>query len=226
MSEKTKKNDFVEITYTGMTNGEVFDTNVPEKAKQINPNAEATPLMACIGLKMVITGLDEDIENKEIGKEYKVTIPKEKAYGNRDQKLVKLIPKKVFLEHKMNPVPGMSVAMDNQMAKIVSVSGGRVLTDFNHPLAGKELEFTYTINKKLTDLKDKISALQKTFFRQEFEYTIDEKAKKIIFKKPEIAYMLSVFRDKFQQALGYDVEIFTKTEKKTDSKEEKKQEDN
>lgn len=223
MTEKTKKNDFIEIEYLGTTNNQIFDTNIPSEAKKINPEAEAKPLPACIGLGMVIPGLDKDLEDKESNTKYKVTIPQKLAYGSRDPKLVRLIPKKVFLEHQMNPVPGMTVAMDNSMAKIISVSGGRVLTDFNHPLAGKELTFEYTITKKLKDLDEKIKALQNAFFRQEFEYTIDKEKKKIIFKKPELAYMLSIFRDKFQQALGYDVEIFAKAEKKEDkeSKEEK-----
>jgi FKBP-type peptidyl-prolyl cis-trans isomerase 2 len=221
MSETTKKNDFIEIEYLGKTNGEVFDTNIPVEAKKINPDADVKPLTACIGQGMVIKGFDQDLENRELNKKYTVVIPSKLAYGARDPKMVRLIPKKVFLEHNMNPVPGMSVAMDNSMAKIVSVSGGRVLVDFNHPLANKELTFEYTIKNKLIKIEDKIKALQNAFFRQEFEYKIDNEKKKIIFNKPELTYMLNVFKDKFKESIGYDVEIFAKTEKKEEKEKTK-----
>ena len=45
------------------------------------------------------------------------------------------------------------------MATIRSVGAGRVLLDFNPPLAGKTLVYDVTVNKKLENSKEKIFAL-------------------------------------------------------------------
>ncbi len=37
MVEKTKKGDFVEIKYTGLANNEIFDSNIDEDLKKLNP---------------------------------------------------------------------------------------------------------------------------------------------------------------------------------------------
>ena len=214
MTETIKNNDFIEIEYLGRTDGEVFDTNVPEELKKINPQAEAKPLVVVAGKDMLVKGFDKELEGKEIGKKYSIKIAPEEAYGNRNPKLIKLIPKRVFSEHKMNPVAGMTVSLDNQVAKIVSASGGRVLVDFNNPLSGKDLEFDFTITKKITDIKQKINTLQEFYFRQVFEYDIDEKAKKIIFKEVQLAPVLNMFKDKFKDLVGMDLEIFAKKEDK------------
>ena len=39
MEQKTKKGDFVEIKYTGSTNGEIFDSNIEQDLKKISKEA-------------------------------------------------------------------------------------------------------------------------------------------------------------------------------------------
>jgi len=215
----TKKGDFIEIEFIGKTENEIFDTNIPEELKKINPKAEAKPLIVCIGQDMVIKGLDKDLVGKELGKKYKVEIPFDLAYGSRRPELIKLIPKKIFTEQNMNPVQGMTVALDNNIAKIVSVSGGRIMVDFNNPLAGKDLEFEYTIKKKIEDLKEKINALQDFFFRQRFEYDINKEKKMITFKDINLTPILQMFRENFKNTIGYDVEILAGKEQKSEAKQ-------
>jgi len=222
--ELTKKNDFIEIEYLGKTEGDVFDTNISEELKKINPEATAKPLIVSIGQQMVIPGFDKDLEGKELGKKYTVKIEAKQAYGPRKPELIRLIPKKIFTEQNMNPVPGMTISLDNNIAKVVSASGGRIMVDFNNPLAGKELEFEYIIKRKLTDLKEKVNALQDFFFRKQFEFEIDEEKKKIVFKEIQLVPILKMFREKFQEMLGYDVEIFVNKAKKEDNQEKEKQE--
>jgi len=47
------------------------------------------------------------------------------------------------------------------MGMIRTVSGGRTLVDFNHPLAGKELIYDFKINKIVKDDDEKLRALLK-----------------------------------------------------------------
>lgn len=221
MPEITNKKDFVEVEFIGRQDGNVFDTNIKNEAKKLNPEAEPKPLVACIGEGLVVKGFDKALDGKEIGKKYTIKIPAEDAYGKRNSRLIRLIPKNVFIEHKMNPTAGMTILLDNALAKIISASGGRVLVDFNNPLAGKEVEYEFTIKRRVTNLNEKIAALQHAFFRQEFSYDIDAENKKLIFKDLQLISILDMFREKFKELLGYDLEILAKPEKSDEKKEAK-----
>jgi len=66
--ETIHKNDFIEIEFTGLANGEIFDTTNKEEAKQIGLDADVKPMIICVGNQMLLKGLDEDLGGKEIGK--------------------------------------------------------------------------------------------------------------------------------------------------------------
>jgi FKBP-type peptidyl-prolyl cis-trans isomerase 2 len=220
-----KKNDFIELEFlarNSLTN-EVFDSNILEEAKKLNYNIkDVKPLVICVGQKMVVSGFDESLEGKETGKKYNIKLTPDKAFGPRRKDLVRLIPMKVFVEQKIYPQPGMTLALDNNLVKVISVSGGRVLVDFNNPLAGKDIEYEFTVKKIIPDnsdgLKEKISALQKFLFNQEFPVDIDEANKKIIFKDTRLMQLLDVFKTQFKEMLGFDVEILAKKEDESKGK--------
>ena len=44
---------------------------------------------------------------------------------------------KIFIQQKINPIPGVMFNFDGRIAKVLTVSGGRVMIDFNNPIAGK-----------------------------------------------------------------------------------------
>ncbi len=212
---KVGKNDFVEIEFLGknLATNEVFDTNIAQEAKKINPQMQVKPLIVCVGREMLVKGFDDSLEGKEIGKKYTVVITPANGFGNRDSKLIRLIPMRMFIAQKILPQPGMTLTLDNNIVKVISVSGGRVMVDFNNPLAGKDLEYDYTIKKKVTDMKEKTNALQNFFFGHEFEIEIEDAAKKIIFKDVKLMPVINAFASKFKDILGYDVEIFQKAQK-------------
>ena len=224
-SELANKKDFVELEFLGrnLTNNEVFDTNITEEAKKIKLELSGKPLIVCVSQGMVVKGFDEALDGKEIGKKYTIKLDQDNAFGRRDKKLIQLIPLKMFLAQKIMPEPGMVLALDNNLVRIISVSGGRVMVDFNNPLAGKDIEYEFTIKRKVTDTKEKAVALQLFFFGHEFEFDIDETKKKIIFKDLKLMPIINAFQDKFKDLLGLGVEILEKP-KKDEKKEEKKEE--
>lgn len=221
---KTKKHDFIEIEFTGRANNEIFDTTIESEAKKLNPKANPKPLVLCIGENMVVSGFDKCLEDKEIGRKYIIKLKPEEAFGKRDPRLVKLIPKRVFSEQNLEPIAGMTVALDNFIAKIISVSGGRIMVDLNNPVAGKDIEYEFTIKRKLgdRDVKERVNALQQFFFHNEFPFDLDDQRKKIIFKDIQLTSVLNLFKDKFKELTGYDVEIFVKP-KKTENSEDKEE---
>jgi FKBP-type peptidyl-prolyl cis-trans isomerase 2 len=210
MVEKTKKSDFIEIEFVGLANGGVFDTNIKKEAEKIDLKIEEKPLVVCIGQEMVVKGFDKELENKELGKKYKIKLSPEEAFGTRNKDLIKIIPLSIFKEKNIQPAPGLMLNLDGMLAKILSASGGRVITDFNNPLSGKEIEYEFTIKKKITDEKEKINALQDFFFKKRFTFSL--KDKKIIFDK-EAEPFLKFFEKKFKEILGKEVEVEKKQEK-------------
>jgi len=220
-----KKNDFVEIEFTGKSNNEIFDTTHPEEAKSIGLDVNVKPAIASVGNEMLLKGLDEALEGKEIGEKYSVHISPEKGFGKRNASLIKTIPIRIFREKNMDPVPGMVFQLDQHLVRILSVSGGRVIADFNNPLAGKEIDYDFKILRKVDEDKEKINAIQDFFFKQRFEFEL--KGKKVIFKEEKIKPIIDVFKDKFKELSGLDVEVEEKKEikeTKKETKEEKKKE--
>ena len=161
-----KKKDFVEIEYTGKIKdgGIIFDTTDSETAKKnniFNEKFDYSPAIICIGENHVIKGLDEKIEGKEIKKEYEIQLRPEEAFGKKDAKLLRIVPANIFRKQNIVPMPGLQVGIDGLLGTIRTVSGGRVIVDFNHPLAGKEISYTIKINRIVDDEKEKIMSLIK-----------------------------------------------------------------
>jgi len=216
-----QKNDFVELEFVGKIKdtGEVFDTNIKSEIEKIKSNFEPKKYILAVGHNMTMKGLDKDLEGKEVGKEYESEFKPEDAFGKRNPAMVKMIPLKVFIEQKIMPQKGMQLSLDGMVVKVMSVSGGRVLVDFNNPLAGKVLTYKYIITKKLEDQKEKVDALQEFFFRNKFDYEI--KDKDLIFKVgKDISKFIEMMAKPFDEILG----LTTKVEIIETKKEEKKEE--
>lgn len=162
--EKVSKHDFIEIEYIGKIKEDnvVFDTTYEKVAKENNlENTSYEPVIVCIGEEQLLKGLDKNLEGKETGKEYDIEIKPEDAFGKRNAKLIQLISTNKFKQQKIQPMPGMQLNIDGVVGTIKTVSGGRILVDFNHPLAGKELLYKIKINKKVTDDKEKLKGYLK-----------------------------------------------------------------
>jgi len=218
-AQLTKKKDFVEIVYTGYTNGKVFDSNIEEDLKKIDDKAVPKKTTVVIGEQMVVPGLDKALEDKEIGKEYEILLKAKEGFGERDKNLLKTIPLKVFAEKNINPKPGMAFAVDNMLVKIVAVSGARVITDFNNPLAGKEITYKFKIARILEDEKEKASALFEQLFRFVPEFEIKENELTIKGEK-RLETIIPIFKDKIKSLLNKELK-FESIEKNKDDLENK-----
>ncbi len=159
-----KEKDFIELEYTGKVDNVVFDTTDEKIAKDndlFDEKAEYKPITICIGQGQIIKGLDNALVGKEPNKGYTVEVKAEEAYGKKNAKLIQLISTSKFRKENIQPMPGLQVNIDGTMGLIKTVSGGRTLVDFNHPLAGKDLTYNIKINKIITDSKEKINSILK-----------------------------------------------------------------
>ena len=227
MVEKISKGDFIEIDYSAkVKDGELFDSTRKEDIEKTGSKAKPKPYLLAAGEDMLIKGFDKDLIGKEIGKEYSIEIKPEEAFGKRDPKQVRMVPLSAFKEQNVMPERGMQFQIDGQNVRIASVSGGRVLVDFNNPLAGKTVVYEYKINKKVTDQKEKIAALQDFFFRKEFEYSINKEKKELTIKTPEgFDKFAMLFAQKFEEILGLKLKTeLAETSKELSHEKEKKEE--
>ncbi|MBI4016856.1 MAG: peptidylprolyl isomerase [Candidatus Aenigmarchaeota archaeon] len=180
-----KKGDFVEIDFVARLKDEklVFDTTIADVAKKegvFSENMSYGPVVVCVGQQMVLKGLDETLENKELGK-FSIELSPEKAFGKKDARLLQLIPRQKFVEQKINPVVGLQVNIDDVVGIIRSVTGGRVIVDFNHPFSGKTVVYDVDVKRLVSDTKEKLTALIKLLLKQkEPNITVDGKTAIVI----------------------------------------------
>jgi len=170
---------------------------------------------------MFLKGVDDFLIGKEIGK-YIIELSPEKAFGNRESKLVQMIPMKIFHQHKINPVPGTLFNFDNKVAKILTVSGGRVMVDFNNPLAGKDIIYNIKVLRKIEDINEKIKSFNEFLFRKDVKFKIEQEAKPlstsskrgqskdkklIIEVEKTMVKFVEMFKDKFKELFDLELEI-------------------
>ena len=205
---KVKKGDFVELEYTGKIKlmNKVFDTSDQKIAKTndiYNEKMKYGPITICIGEKNVLQGLDSELGDKDIDKEYEIVVSPDNAFGKKDPKKMKIVSMSLFRKQKMNPYPGLQINADGMIGTVRSVSGGRVNLDFNHPLAGRDLVYTFKILKKVEDLKEKVDSVMKfgleMFGPDMFKKELTENNLKITSKIKMPEQIVKTFSDKFKK---------------------------
>ena len=95
---------------------------------------------------------------------------------------------------------------DGKIAKVLSVSGGRVRIDFNNPLAGKDVEYDIKVLRKVEDTNKKINALNTFLFKKEFKFEIKDKKLILEVEKPLVKFV-EMFKDKFKEIFGLELEV-------------------
>jgi len=156
--------DFIYIDYVGRVKdtGEIFDLTKEDVAKKEGLYSEKFkygPVAAIIDSDLVLPGLNEALKEMKVGEKKIIEIKPDKAFGERNPELIKLIPEARFKEQDIDVAPGKFVTVNRFRGKVASVDGGRVKVDFNHPLAGKILEYELEIVGEIKENDEKIKAV-------------------------------------------------------------------
>lgn len=155
--------DFIKINYIGtLENGETFDITYEDIAKNeniYNPKIKYGPIPVIIGAGFVIKGVDDALLQMKVGERKVFSVEAEKAFGERDPKLVRILQKKIFKDRNVEPRQGMIVDFSGMKGRIQSVDSGRVRVDFNNPLAGKSLKYDIKIEEKVDDPESQIKMI-------------------------------------------------------------------
>jgi len=150
---KVQLGDVVSIHCVGkVSDGEVFENTY-----------EREPFVFQVGSPEIIPGLSEAVIGMVEGEEKEVTIPPEKAFGPRDENLVKKVPRDA-INLDVEPEPGLMLSLivdtpQGEMtfpATVLEVSEEEITLDLNPPLAGKELIFQIKLEKILSPSEENI----------------------------------------------------------------------
>jgi len=156
-----KKGDFIKLNYTGkMEDGKVFDTTDEAVAKAENvytPQGLYGGDAIIIGYGHTIAGLDKELIGKEVGAQGEVTIGPEDAFGMPRDDLIQSVSTSKFKDGRAQI--GMVVEQEGRQGVVTKVIGRRATLDFNSPLAGKSVVYSYKVEAVLETAEDKIKGL-------------------------------------------------------------------
>jgi len=217
-----QKKDFIEVEFTAkLKDGEIFDSNRKEDLGKAGLNGDAKPFIFALGEGMFLNSIDDYLIGKEVG-EYKIELTPDKAFGKRDPKMIHMIPLVSFRQQQTNPIPGAVFNFDGRLARVLTVSGGRVMVDFNNPLAGKDVVYEVNVLRKIEDINDKIRAINEFLFRRNFEYKVKEN--KLNMRAPKgWSKFIELFKEKYKDLLNLEISVeeFEEKENKLAEKEDK-----
>lgn len=183
--------DFIKINFE-MYVGEdkkLVSTNNEQLAKDndiFDEKLKYRETVLIVGSENLFTEINESFKASEVGKEYEVSISPENAYGIRDPKNIKVHTVREFQRHEIDPVPGQEITLGNRKGRIISVTPGRVLVDYNHQWASKPVLYKYTVVGKVESDNEKVKALIDYNYNvdsENFEVTV--KGKNIQITSPE-----------------------------------------
>jgi peptidylprolyl isomerase len=187
-----QKGDFILIDYVAKVKetNEVFDTtkeDVAKKEKSYKEGEIYEPKLVVVGESWVLKALDESLATMEVGKPQTVEISADKGFGQRDPEKIRRVPIKQLYAKEINPVVGARIEFQGKNATVRSTGAGRVLLDFNPPLAGRTLIYDVTVTKKLDAPEEKIGAIihRRVPVVEEDKFKLTLKANNLTIDMPE-----------------------------------------
>lgn len=114
----------------------------------IDSSEGAAPLVYLHGQGNIIPGLEAALVGKAPGEEFGVTVEPADAYGEYNEEILQVVPRKAF-EGVENIETGMVFTAQAQngpvQLTVAKVDGDDITVDPNHPLAGKTLHFSGSV---------------------------------------------------------------------------------
>jgi peptidylprolyl isomerase len=132
---QAKNGDQVSVHYTGkLVDGSIFDSSIGEE-----------PLVFTLGDEEVIEGFEEGVLGMSVGEKKTVVLAPEKAYGQRDDEMLIVVPiaeMPIDFEIEVGDELEIMDEEDEPFLVVVSqLSEDSVTLDGNPPLAGETLTF-------------------------------------------------------------------------------------
>lgn len=145
---EAKTGDIVKVDYVGtLDDGTVFDTSVKEEAEKgglpLRPSYE--PLEFEVGTGQMIAGFDAGVVGMKEGETKDIHIEAKDAYGEPNPELVVEADTAELKKAGIVPAVGMKLYNGPRQGTIITTDDAKTRIDFNHPMAGKALNFKITM---------------------------------------------------------------------------------
>lgn len=140
---KISKDKVVSVHYTLTVYGQIADKTTPEK-----------PLDFIFGKGMLLPKFEANLDGKTVGDKVEFTLTPEEGYGVCEPEAIVELPKKIFESDGAvredilfvgNMIPMMNEMGQVMRGKVVEIRPDAVVMDFNHPMAGKTLNFSVEV---------------------------------------------------------------------------------
>lgn len=201
-----EKKSFIKVKYSGIIKetGEEFDS------------AEEKVIPLTSGY--LLEGLEKKLLDKEVGDNFEIRLEPKEAFGKRDSDKLEVLSKNKFEDTRRPLREGARLNINGKLATIKAITGGRVMVDFNHPLAGKEVKYEGEILKKVEDTKEKVKSITGRFRIEPEEIEVEEE--KIIIKidKELPDWLEDNIKEDIDEYIGLEPE-FEKVEKEEEKEE-------
>ena len=166
---------FVRIGYTARTveDEQLVDTTDEEVAEEEGVDDQGTfePRVIVLGEGHLFPEVEDDIRGREVGDEGDVTVPADEAFGEYDESEVQTVSADKIGED--DRYPGARVQIEGQQGILETIIGGRARVDFNHPLAGEDIEYDYEVLEVVEDDLEQAEGLLNMFLDLDLEMWIE-----------------------------------------------------
>ncbi len=175
-SEGLQDGDFIRLAYTARTaeDDRLVDTTDPEVAEDEGVDTDEQtiePRVIALGAGHLFEAVEEDVLGKEAGDTGSVTVPAAEAFGEYDPDEVRTVSAEKIPED--DRYPGAHVDLEGQHGHVEAVIGGRARVDFNHPLAGEDIEYEYEILEEIEDRTERARGMIGMFVDADLEMWIE-----------------------------------------------------
>ena len=134
-----KKNQIVTMKYELKVGDDLIESNL-----------KAEPIEFTFGRGELLDGLEDRMVNMNAGEIKDIKVPAIEAYGEYDNTLAETLPIEEF--EGIDLEIGLILEADDEngdliKATVTEVTKDNVTVDYNHPLAGKDLDFKVVVEK-------------------------------------------------------------------------------
>ncbi len=123
-------------------------TLTAEDGSVLDSSKDTGPFPYLHGHENIVSGLEAELEGKEVGAHVAVTLQPEEAYGVRDEALVMMVPKERIPDDALELETEFAVkdpSGAHSIVRLVEIEDDTVTLDGNHPLADQVLTFDVKI---------------------------------------------------------------------------------
>ncbi len=133
--------------------GDLIETTREAVAKEHEMHQEGrnyTPMVCVVGAGNLIPGFEAALADAKANKETEVVIEAAEAYGEKDPEQIETISIDKLIRAVQDPNSlyiGAPVNIGGRQGYLSYLAAGRARIDYNHPMAGKKLKYSFKVVK-------------------------------------------------------------------------------